>query len=114
MAPLLKGVRLLELSTVVMGPLAGQILADMGAEVIKLEALEGDIARSAPPRSGDLGALQRKLAQPTSFRGIDPVDDEPPHALGADTRSVLREHGYSDQEIDGLVDSRTVIARDRR
>lgn len=57
MIPLLKGVRLLELSSVVMGPLAGQILADLGAEVIKVEPLEGDIARGAPPRAGDLGAL---------------------------------------------------------
>lgn len=57
MVPLLKGVRLLELSTVVMGPFAGQILADLGAEVTKLESIDGDVARSAPPRVGDLGAL---------------------------------------------------------
>jgi crotonobetainyl-CoA:carnitine CoA-transferase CaiB-like acyl-CoA transferase len=57
MIPLLRGIRLLELSTVVMGPLAGQILADLGAEVVKLEPMEGDVARSAPPARGDLSAL---------------------------------------------------------
>jgi len=55
MVPLLKGVRILELSTVVMGPLAGQILADLGAELIKLEALEGDIARNTLPQGGGAG-----------------------------------------------------------
>lgn len=57
-------------------------------------------------------SIQRKLAQPASFRGIDTVDDEPPHSLGADTRSVLRDCGYSDPQIDGLVESRTVFAGD--
>lgn len=50
MTPLLKGIRVIEVGAVVLGPYAGQILADLGAEVIKVEALEGDIARNAYPR----------------------------------------------------------------
>lgn len=57
MTPLLSGIRVLELSAVVMGPFAGQILADLGAEVIKIEPLTGDIARAADPVSGGLGAM---------------------------------------------------------
>ncbi len=57
MIPLLKGIRLLEISSVVMGPMAGQILADLGAEVVKLEPVEGDVARGALPRQGDISAL---------------------------------------------------------
>ncbi len=57
MVPLLRSVRLLELSSVVMGPMAGQILADLGAEVVKLEPIEGDVARGALPRHGDISAL---------------------------------------------------------
>ncbi|HEX7012244.1 MAG TPA: CoA transferase [Steroidobacteraceae bacterium] len=49
MTPLLEGIRVLELSAVVMGPFAGQILADLGAEVVKIEPLTGDIARDTPP-----------------------------------------------------------------
>lgn len=42
----LEGIRVLELSLAVMGPTAGMILADMGAEVIKVEpAPEGDETR---------------------------------------------------------------------
>ena len=44
-APLI-GIRVLEIANVIAGPLAGRLLADLGAEVIKLEALDGgDIAR---------------------------------------------------------------------
>jgi crotonobetainyl-CoA:carnitine CoA-transferase CaiB-like acyl-CoA transferase len=42
----LEGVRIVDLTSVVVGPLATQIMADHGADVIKVEAPAGDIARN--------------------------------------------------------------------
>ena len=54
----LAGVKVLDLASVIMGPTAAQHLADMGADVIKVEAPEGDLTRSIGPRkSKDMGAV---------------------------------------------------------
>jgi crotonobetainyl-CoA:carnitine CoA-transferase CaiB-like acyl-CoA transferase len=45
MALALEGIRVIEFCHVVMGPACGLVLADMGAEVIKVEPLEGDHTR---------------------------------------------------------------------
>ena len=42
----LQGIRVVEFSHMVMGPACGMVLADLGAEVIKVEPLAGDLTRN--------------------------------------------------------------------
>ena len=47
----LEGLRVVELARILAGPFAGQTLSDLGAEVIKVEAPNGDLSGAATASS---------------------------------------------------------------
>jgi crotonobetainyl-CoA:carnitine CoA-transferase CaiB-like acyl-CoA transferase len=58
----LAGLRIVDLTSMVLGPYATQILADYGADVVKIESPQGDLMRKGgAKKSPDMGALYLQL-----------------------------------------------------
>ncbi|MFZ4689209.1 MAG: CaiB/BaiF CoA transferase family protein [Polymorphobacter sp.] len=53
----LAGIKIVDLSQIVSGPMAATLLADQGADVIKVESPGGDPVRVLGPRKGDRSAM---------------------------------------------------------
>ena len=87
----LYGKRIIEVGHMLMGPYCGMLLADMGAEVVKIESGAGDIARHiSPHRIGDHNAYFASLNRSKRSVVIDLASEAGQRDLAA---LVARSHG---------------------
>ena len=81
----LDGLRVLDFTTTIAGPHCARMLADLGAEVIKIEAPEGDMMRTRPPvRNG----ASTSFGQLNAGKKSVSLDLKSPNAVEAALRLV--------------------------
>ncbi|MDT3677636.1 MAG: CoA transferase [Burkholderiaceae bacterium] len=86
----LRGKRIIEIGHMLMGPYCGMLLADLGAEVIKVEPPGGDIARSiSPHRIGPHNAYFASLNRGKRSVVLDLASDD-----GQDELAKLVRHAH--------------------
>jgi len=79
----LEGIRIVEVGHMLAGPYCGLLLADLGAEVIKIEPVEGDIGRRVSPHQiGDHNAYFASLNRNKKSVVLDLASDAGKAALG--------------------------------
>ena len=71
----LAGVRILDATSNIAGPFGGAVLADLGADVLKIETPVGDPARSMSPIDGDRSAYFHIVNRNKSAESIDLKSD---------------------------------------
>jgi crotonobetainyl-CoA:carnitine CoA-transferase CaiB-like acyl-CoA transferase len=76
MKGLLDGVTILDLTRVVSGPSCTRSLADLGAEVIKVEPPEGDLWRKGVPKVGSISVGFAQLNAGKRFMSVDLSTDK--------------------------------------
>ena len=93
----LAGVRVLDLTKVLAGPLCTQYLGDLGAEVIKVEPTQiGDDTRRWPPFRGETGAIFLSVNRNKRSVAVDLKSEEGQaivHKLAAQADVVLESYG---------------------
>ena len=89
MSGALAGIRVVDMTSTVMGPAATQLLGDHGADVIKVESAAGDTTRQVPPkRSADMGCAYLQLNRNKRSIVLDLKDDEHLEAMHELLRSA--------------------------
>ena len=97
----LAGLRVLELARVLAGPWAGQILADLGADVIKVESPDGDGTRQWGPPWVERTAPDGKVRREAAYY----------HACNRGKRSIVADFGKAEdlQRVQDLVRDADVL-----
>ncbi len=83
----LAGLKVLELARVLAGPFCGQILADLGADVIKVESPEGDGTRAWGPPWVERTDAQGRVHREAAYY----------HACNRGKRSVIADFGAAEE-----------------
>jgi crotonobetainyl-CoA:carnitine CoA-transferase CaiB-like acyl-CoA transferase len=102
---MLEGVKIIDLTSVIFGPFCTQMLAEMGADIVKIEAPGGDIFRRAgtPARTQGMGPCHMTLNRGKRSVELDlkqPDDAALLHAMIADADIFI--HNVRGRAIDAL------------
>jgi CoA:oxalate CoA-transferase len=109
MAKPLAGIRVIELANFIAGPLAGTLLADMGADVIKVEPPRGDMGRATPPiRAGESVSF---VALNRNKRSLV-LDLKQPPAIAALRRLAAASDVFLEAYRPGALDKLGLVAAD--